>query len=112
MFLKDYWRPDAKTYHPEGEVYLHLHSHQVKYIATPISAGDVVDAHGGIHSTRSDKFLGTPRWKHYCLILEEVAMPLEEYVDSYDLVDTLFCALQGILPALSSLIIHAHVHPA
>ena len=99
VFLKDCWRPDAETYHPEGEIYLHLHSHKVNYIATPIAAGDVADNDGGIHTTRADKFLGTPRWKHYRIILEEFAMPLEEYIDSYDLVDVLYCAVRGLSTA-------------
>lgn len=100
VFLKDCWRPEAETYHPEGEVYLHLHSHNVQYIATPLGAGDVADSHGGIHTTRSNEFLDTPRWRHYRLILKEVAMPLEEYTTSYQLVDILYCAVRGSSAAI------------
>ncbi|EPS97078.1 hypothetical protein FOMPIDRAFT_1052770 [Fomitopsis schrenkii] len=95
-FLKDCWRPEAETYHPEGEVYLHLHSHHAHYIATPVGAGDVVDDCGGIHTTRAEKYVGGPRWRHYRLILEEVAMPLEEYTTSYEFVDVMYCAVQGL----------------
>ena len=99
VFLKDCWRPEVETYHPEGEVYLHLHSHNVKYIATLVCAGDVADTQGGIHTTRGNGFLDSPPWKHYRLILKEVAMPLEEYTTSYQLVNVLYCAIQGVSAA-------------
>ena len=95
VFLKDCWRPDAASRHPGGEVYMHLHSHNVKYIPTPVGAGDVVDDRGA-HTTRSLEFLGIAQWIHYRLILQEVALLLEEYIDSYDLVDVLYCALRGL----------------
>ncbi|KAI0736601.1 hypothetical protein C8Q72DRAFT_768809 [Fomitopsis betulina] len=107
VFLKDCWRPEAETYHPEGEVYLHLHSHNVDFIATPVAAGDVVDDEAGIHTTCADTLLNTPR-RHYRLILKEVAMPLEEYDNSYELVDTVLCGnryvCRSVRDAVSSLI--------
>ncbi|EPS97528.1 hypothetical protein FOMPIDRAFT_1128313, partial [Fomitopsis schrenkii] len=111
VFLKDCWRPEAETYHPEGEVYLHLHSKKVKFIASPVGAGDVVDACGGIHTTRAHRFLqvGTPRWQHYRLILEEVAMPLEEYTDSYDLIDILDDAIRAHRDAWAADVLHRDV---
>ncbi|EPS94720.1 hypothetical protein FOMPIDRAFT_1090499, partial [Fomitopsis schrenkii] len=111
VFLKDCWRPEAKTYYPEGEVYLHLHSHNVQYIATPVGAGDVVDDCGGIHTTRADKFLqvDTPQWQHYRLILEEVAMPLEEYTDSYALIDILDDAIRAHRKAWAAGVLHRDV---
>ncbi|EPS97531.1 hypothetical protein FOMPIDRAFT_1128318, partial [Fomitopsis schrenkii] len=109
VFLKDCWRPEVETYHPEGEVYLHLHSHHVHYIATPVGAGDVVDDCGGIHTTRAEKFVGGPRWRHYRLILEEVAMPLEEYTTSYEFVDVMYCAVQAHEEAWQAEVLHRDV---
>ncbi|EPS93379.1 hypothetical protein FOMPIDRAFT_93307 [Fomitopsis schrenkii] len=111
VFLKDCWRPEAETYYPEGEVYFHLHSKKVKFIATPVGAGNVVDACGGIHTTRAHKFLqvGTPRWQHYRLILEEVAMPLEEYTNSYDLIDILDDAIRAHRDAWAADVLHRDV---
>ncbi|EPS97059.1 hypothetical protein FOMPIDRAFT_1129293, partial [Fomitopsis schrenkii] len=109
VFLKDCWRPEAETYHPEGEVYLHLHSHHVHYIATPVGAGDVVDDCGGIHTMRAEKFVGGPRWRHYRLILEEVAMPLEEYTTSYEFVDVMYCAVQAHEEAWQAEVLHRDV---
>ena len=80
-------------------------SHNVKYIPTPVGAGD---DRGGAHTTRSHEFLGIAQWIHYRLILQEVALLLEEYIDSYDLVDVLYCALRGlsvvasVVPVLSN----------
>ncbi|KAI0726464.1 hypothetical protein C8Q72DRAFT_526533 [Fomitopsis betulina] len=109
VFLKDCWRPEAETYHPEGEVYLHLHSHNVDFIATPVAAGDVVDDEAGIHTTCADTLLNTPRWRHYRLILKEVAMPLEEYEDSYELVDILYCAVTAHQQAWQAEVLHRDV---
>ncbi|EPS97535.1 hypothetical protein FOMPIDRAFT_84439 [Fomitopsis schrenkii] len=73
---------------PRAMCTMHLYSNKVKFIATPVGAGDVVDACGGIHTTRAPNFLpaDNPQRQHYRLILEEVAVPLEEYKNSYDLV--------------------------
>ncbi|KAI0727012.1 hypothetical protein C8Q72DRAFT_887002 [Fomitopsis betulina] len=109
VFLKDCWRPQAETYHPEGEVYLHLHSHNVNFIATPVAAGDVVDDEAGIHTTCADKLLNTPRWIHYRLILKEVAMPLEEYQDSYELVAVLYSAVSAHQQAWQAEVLHRDV---
>ncbi|KAI0726453.1 hypothetical protein C8Q72DRAFT_525002 [Fomitopsis betulina] len=109
VYLKDCWRPEAETYHPEGEVYLHLHSHNVDFIATPVAAGDVVDDEAGIHTTCADTLLNTPRWRHYRLILKEVAMPLEEYANSYELVAVLYSAVSAHQQAWQAEVLHRDV---
>ncbi|TFY60527.1 hypothetical protein EVJ58_g5096, partial [Rhodofomes roseus] len=97
VFCKECWRMDTPTSHPEGEVYLRLHSQNVNYIATPVAAGDVCDEYGNVHCTRSQEFIegSDPMLIHYRLILEEIAQPLKEYESSYQLVVVMYCCLQG-----------------
>ncbi|KAH9936631.1 uncharacterized protein B0H18DRAFT_901642 [Fomitopsis serialis] len=97
VFFKEYWRVDAPTYHPEGEVYLELHKHKVQYIATPIAAGDVCDATGEGHgrSTRAQDFFkdSPPKLIQYRIILLEIGKPLTEYQTSRELVRATYCCL-------------------
>ncbi|KAH9841817.1 uncharacterized protein C8Q71DRAFT_701115 [Rhodofomes roseus] len=101
VFLKEYWRLDAPTYHPEGEVYLRLHSKQVPYIATPVAAGDVLDATGGMHHTRAQDFFPDPPPKliQYRIILEEIGKPLEEYETSFELMSAMYCCIYAHMKA-------------
>ncbi|KAH9841735.1 uncharacterized protein C8Q71DRAFT_738543 [Rhodofomes roseus] len=96
VFCKECWRTDAPTSHPEGEVYLRLHSKNVSYIATPVAAGDVRGKNGA-HRTRTQEFTkgSDPMLVHYRLILEEIAQPLKEYRTSYQLVMGLYQCLQA-----------------
>ncbi|KZT63053.1 hypothetical protein DAEQUDRAFT_734243, partial [Daedalea quercina L-15889] len=97
VFLKQYWRLDAPTHHPEGEVYLRLHSKKVHHIATPVAAGDVRPGGGEPQCTRTQEFLpGSPaKLIQYRLIVEEVAAPLKKYTDSEELVGVLYQALRA-----------------
>ncbi|KAH9841742.1 uncharacterized protein C8Q71DRAFT_700531, partial [Rhodofomes roseus] len=94
VFCKECWRTDTPTSHPEGEVYLRLHSKNVSYIATPIAAGDV---HGknGAHRTRTQEFTkgSNPMLIQYRLILEEIARPLTSYKTSSELITALYLSL-------------------
>ncbi|KZT63787.1 hypothetical protein DAEQUDRAFT_88447, partial [Daedalea quercina L-15889] len=94
VFLKQYWRLDFQTHHPEGEVYMRLHSKKVEYIATPIAAGDVRPCGGEPQCTRTQEFLpGTPpKLIQYRLIVEEVAAPLKNYANSRQLVGVIYHA--------------------
>ncbi|KZT64569.1 hypothetical protein DAEQUDRAFT_769561 [Daedalea quercina L-15889] len=95
VFFKECWRLDAPTYHPEGEVYLRLHSKNVPYIATPVAAGDVCDATDGMHCTRAQEFLPgvPPKLIQYRIILKEIGKPLEEYETSLGLVSAMYCCI-------------------
>ncbi|KAH9841811.1 uncharacterized protein C8Q71DRAFT_738905 [Rhodofomes roseus] len=101
VFLKECWRLDAPTYHPEGEVYLRLHSKQVPYIATPVAAGDVRDATGGMHHTRAQDFFLDPPPKliQYRIILKEIGKPLEEYETSFELMSAMYCCIYAHMKA-------------
>ncbi|TFY58048.1 hypothetical protein EVJ58_g6657 [Rhodofomes roseus] len=96
VFCKECWRTDTPTSHPEGEVYLRLHSKNVSYIATPIAAGDV---HGknGAHRTRTQEFTkgSNPMLIQYRLILEEIARPLTSYKTSSELITALYLCLRA-----------------
>ncbi|KAH9936629.1 uncharacterized protein B0H18DRAFT_327917 [Fomitopsis serialis] len=95
VFFKEYWRVDEPTYHPEGDVYLRLHKHKVKYIATPVAAGDVRDATGEARSTRAQDFLedSPPKLIQYRIFLEEIGKPLKEYRTSRELAAAMYCCL-------------------
>ncbi|KAH9936627.1 uncharacterized protein B0H18DRAFT_1165258 [Fomitopsis serialis] len=97
VFCKEYWRVDTLTSHPEGAVYLRLHSKGVRYIATPIAAGDVRHEGGSTHQTRSQEFIAKPGPKlvQYRLFLREIGQPLRDYEDSLHLVEILYYCLQA-----------------
>ncbi|KAH9841800.1 uncharacterized protein C8Q71DRAFT_829062 [Rhodofomes roseus] len=96
VFFKEYWRTDTPTSHPEGEVYLRLHSKNVSYIATPLAAGDV-RVKGGRHQTRSQDFIkgSDPKLVQYRLLLKEIARPLKDYEDSLQLVEVIYQCLRA-----------------
>ncbi|EPS97053.1 hypothetical protein FOMPIDRAFT_1091788, partial [Fomitopsis schrenkii] len=94
VFCKEYWRVDLPTSHAEGDVYVDLHQHGVKFIPTPIAAGDVRPGESSLFATRMQEFLpddsGRPRLILYRLLLKEIAEPLETYRTSHQLVEVLF----------------------
>ncbi|TFY51767.1 hypothetical protein EVJ58_g10393 [Rhodofomes roseus] len=83
VFLKEYWRLDAPTYHPE------------------VAAGDVLDATGGMHHTRAQDFFPDPPPKHiqYRIILKEIGKPLEEYETSFELMSAMYCCIYAHMKA-------------
>ena len=97
VFLKQYWRLDSPTHHPEGEVYMRLHSKKVQFIATPVAAGDVRPNGGEARCTWTQEFLPNSPAKliQYRLIIEEVATPLSNYKTSRQLVGVIFNAMIG-----------------
>ena len=106
VFIKQYWRLDSPTHHPEGEVYMRLHSKKVQFIATLIAAGDVRPIGEDAQRTRTQEFLpGSPaKLIQYRLIVEEVATPLSNYSDSQELVGVIYHAILGPLFFMSSAI--------
>ncbi|KAH9936633.1 uncharacterized protein B0H18DRAFT_1101093 [Fomitopsis serialis] len=97
VFCKEYWRTDTPTSHPEGDVYLRLHSKNVSFIATPIAAGDVRNKYGTVHHTRAQEFTGESdrMLVQYRLILKEIAQPLKEYTNSLHLVQMVYSYLRA-----------------
>lgn len=93
-FLKDYWRPDSNAIHPELEVYRDLEKAAVGYIATVCCGGDLVG-----QETQTQSHLSGPKLPlrriHTRMVLNEVGIPLEDYVNSYELCTTVAFALFG-----------------
>lgn len=100
-FLKDYWRPSSDAVSNEIAIYDHLHSEGVSYIAQIEAGGDVAsgmviqcsvtqiylyeDEENQIHAKRC----------HVRIVFKELAKPLEEYEDSYELIVVVSHALIG-----------------
>ncbi|KAI0785644.1 hypothetical protein C8Q75DRAFT_324340 [Abortiporus biennis] len=95
--IKDCWRYDENTYHPELEVYKRLREgiKSVPYsqanLAIAEGGGDVVDSHKRVQETVTDSFLNK-KWakvhrkflsqKHYRFLIRQVGTPLEKYKNS------------------------------
>ncbi|KAL4244010.1 hypothetical protein ABKN59_010680 [Abortiporus biennis] len=96
-FIKDCWRYDGRTYHPELEVYKRF---QERIKSTPYSktnlavaegGGDVKDSRKGVQKTATDILLNSKRTKdqkkflpqkHYRFLIRQVGTPLERYKKS------------------------------
>ncbi|KAJ3477491.1 hypothetical protein NLI96_g10424 [Meripilus lineatus] len=103
VFLKDYWQPDMESYHPELQTYERLRKANVQFIATPLGGGEVYDSTNpeSAQKTITQDYLPKPLGheypysarKHYRLVLEEVAQPLEEYENPVEMVLAVSCAV-------------------
>ncbi|KAI0785649.1 hypothetical protein C8Q75DRAFT_735507 [Abortiporus biennis] len=96
-FIKDCWRYDGRTYHPELEVYKRF---QERIKSTPYSktnlavaegGGDVKDSRKRVQKTATDILLNSKRTKdqkkflpqkHYRFLIRQVGTPLERYKES------------------------------
>ncbi|KAJ3477492.1 hypothetical protein NLI96_g10425 [Meripilus lineatus] len=105
VFLKDYWQPYSESYHPELQTYDKLRKANVQYIATPLGGGEVDDSAnpGSAQRTITQDYLSkalghecpySPR-KHYRLVLEEVAQPLEDYKNPTEMVAAVYFAVKA-----------------
>ncbi|OBZ73679.1 hypothetical protein A0H81_06481 [Grifola frondosa] len=98
VFLKDTWRPDSSCIHAEGEIYKELAKYEVADIATLLYCGDV--GGGTPQTTRTQELLKKantdmkilPRI-HYRLVFEEIARPLQEYQNSFEMARAIYAAL-------------------
>ncbi|CAL1706669.1 unnamed protein product [Somion occarium] len=93
VFLKDTWRLDAQSSHPECEVYKKLKDNDVRFVATALCGGDVGSPP---QRTRSQKYMAkNPHCAriHYRIVLEQVGCPLERYRTSQMLCKVLLDAL-------------------
>ncbi|KAI0782583.1 hypothetical protein C8Q75DRAFT_787513 [Abortiporus biennis] len=96
-FIKDCWRYEGKTYHPELDVYQRLRERikSVPYsqanLAIAEGGGDVKDFRDSVQGTVTDGFLNKKRTKgqkkflyqkHYRFVIRQVGTPLEKYQDS------------------------------
>ncbi|GJE86587.1 hypothetical protein PsYK624_026670 [Phanerochaete sordida] len=86
-WLKDQWRCAARP-HTELDAYIRLHKHNVPFIATPVSGGDLDS-----HYTVSQKYMThlSEDWRpgkrvHTRLVTKEVGRLLETYKNSIELV--------------------------
>ena len=102
-FLKDSWRPDSPSIHPELEVYEKLAPNNIIGIATVHSGGDLFlptfhESSAEIQVTKTQTLPGATqnlRRIHTRIVLNEVAIPLERYRHSKELCIAILCALSG-----------------
>ena len=93
--MKDYWRPDSLRITPEIQIYKELRDANVRHVATVAAGGDLEG-----QTTRTQESLrGRPytptKRVHCCILLNELARPLEDYENSESLVTIVYHALLG-----------------
>ncbi|KAL4254981.1 hypothetical protein ABKN59_003941 [Abortiporus biennis] len=92
-FVKDSWRYDGNTHHPELETYQRIQTRLKQPLGTRSGlaiaegGGDVVDSFGNVQQTLTDAFLNTGTIKtlsqlHYRVVIRQVGTPLEKYQPS------------------------------
>lgn len=95
-FLKDYWQPVSKSYHPELETYTKLSQAGVERIATPLGGGKLE-----LQKTITQEYL--PRSQndadrarvHYRFAVKEIGRPLEDYDEPIEMLLAVLCAIIG-----------------
>lgn len=95
VFLKDTWRPDSTRIRTEKEIYIHLHKHRVRNIATLICGGDVGEKQ---QRTLTQDFEGEDGYGariHYRLVVKQIGRSLEDYKKSREMVLALQDAIIG-----------------
>ncbi|KAI0785637.1 hypothetical protein C8Q75DRAFT_735495 [Abortiporus biennis] len=107
-FVKDCWRYEGATYHPELEVYQRIQTRLKQPrgtksgLATAEGGGDVVNSFGDVQKTATDLLLNTRRKKkllpqiHYRFVIRQVGTPLEKYrLSSFNLCKHIYEAMKG-----------------
>ncbi|KZT68400.1 hypothetical protein DAEQUDRAFT_738784 [Daedalea quercina L-15889] len=103
VFLKDYWRPKLDTSVAEGSVLQTLRAAGVRFVPTPVAAGDVYGDQSVAQETETQRCLPDDEKTncepvvqvHYRLVVKEIGRPLDQHSDAYELVSALFDALQA-----------------
>lgn len=101
-FLKDSWRPDSSRIHSELDVYKKLESRHITGIATVHCGGDLRcrNADGSLipQTTVTQSLPGATEYLrriHTRIVLNEVGIPLAQYIHSRELCRTIAVAFFG-----------------
>ncbi|KAL4251359.1 EKC/KEOPS complex subunit BUD32 [Abortiporus biennis] len=124
-FLKDSWRYDGGSYHPELEVYQRLYKHDVKNIATVEGGGDVLDPDPQVaeskwdaQRTASHGYLKTDDLHHlpqahHRLLIRQLGTPMEKYHSSFSLSYYLSLIIAGHRDAWEkAAVLHRDISPS
>ncbi|KAF9809234.1 hypothetical protein IEO21_07463 [Rhodonia placenta] len=94
---------DLEKSHQEHEIYIRLWQNGVRYIARPVSGGDVRssrDSDDSVQRTLTQKYIKAADPKseavgrvHYRLICDQVYRPLETYKNAFQMIEVLYCAI-------------------
>jgi hypothetical protein len=109
VFLKEFWKASSSRVHEELKIYQKLAEADVDYVPAALGGGIVAEpSSADAQQTKTQEFFkqvsGTSvhehvcrpfRHEHYRLVLKEIGVPLEEYIDGQHLVMLLAQALQG-----------------
>lgn len=98
--LKDSWRPDISSYHPEHLTYKKLRESDVQFVLSCEVGGDVRTGSGSdtaIQATQVQSYLDSKPAKriHYRIVLKEVCLPVTEFGNFRDLAYIMCTALLG-----------------
>lgn len=101
LLLKDNWRVDRDDFEKEGQVYAALKAANVPYVAELIQSGDVL-----AHKTETQNLVSQFACKldeemmlphrHYRLVLDTIGTPLWEFFSSFELVQAVWDAVEGL----------------
>lgn len=102
--LKDSWRPDIATHHPEHLTYQRLQENGVQFVLSCEVGGDVQAGSGSdaaMQGTQVQSFLDSKPVKriHYRIVLKEVCLQVTEFTSFRDLAYIMCTALLGITPS-------------
>ncbi|EED83670.1 predicted protein [Postia placenta Mad-698-R] len=103
VYLKSSWRADLEKSHQEHEIYIRLWQNGVRYIARPVSGGDVRSSRysdDSVQRTLTQKYIKAADPKseavgrvHYRLICDQVYRPLETYKNGFEMTEVLCYAI-------------------
>ncbi|KAL4251358.1 hypothetical protein ABKN59_005692 [Abortiporus biennis] len=124
-FLKDTWRYNGASYHPELDVYERLHKHGVKNIATVEGGGDVLDpdpevarSKWKVQETASHRYIKTDNLVHlpqvhHRLLIRQLGTPMEKYHSSLSLSYYLSIIIAGHRDAWTNAnVLHGDISPS
>lgn len=98
-FMKDCWRADSPLIRPELDIYDDLKEYGVRHVATVCCGGDVrVTDSESEQRTRTQDFLGVDKLLprvHTRIVLNEIGIPLKDYIDSKELCTVVAFAYRG-----------------
>lgn len=86
VFYKENWKVDSHRIHRELDVYARLNEANVPWVPIAIGGGPVETPNKKHVLTRSQTLFNSiraPARELNCLVLKEIALPLEQYDDAY-----------------------------
>ncbi|KAI0073858.1 hypothetical protein K474DRAFT_1602653 [Panus rudis PR-1116 ss-1] len=113
VYLKESWRLDSPTVHPEWKTYERLQANGVEHVGTMLCGGDVLDPDTGSVQRTTNQRYGNGRFTariHTRLVLKQIGRRLEDYKEAKELCRILLGGLLGHQQAWEkALILHRDI---